>query len=118
MITIIDYKSGNYFDITGRGIITNYTVVTDGEGFVNGVYQVESTSAKTYHIVCLEDESGNTLIGTQKGVLRGNISVPDGETRTFKVIVTSLFLSTLADAGGLIVKSPNILNITDLLEEL
>ena len=44
-----------------------------------------------------------------------SISHKSAPSDKFKVIVTFLFLSTLADAGGLIVKSPNILNITDLL---
>lgn len=90
----IDYKSGNYFDITGRGIITNYTVVTDGEGFVNGVYQVESTSAKTYHIVCLEDESGNRVY------VRKNLTKKDGGYTAAEVMDDSASATYYEDYFG------------------
>ncbi|MBQ7409512.1 MAG: hypothetical protein IJV03_03030, partial [Alphaproteobacteria bacterium] len=61
----IDYKSGDKFDISGRGTTKNYTVVMDEEGFVNGVYKAEPTSAtakNTYYTVCLQDvDSGEKL---------------------------------------------------------
>ncbi len=39
--------------------------------------------------VKVQDLEGNELIGNQIGTLRGELDVPDGQTREFKIIVTS-----------------------------
>ena len=65
----VDYKNGNYFDLTGRGTITNYVVAADDEHFTNGVYRVEPSSAtakKAYYVVCLEDQTTGDKIYVSK----------------------------------------------------
>ncbi len=37
----------------------------------------------------IQDLEGNTLIDKQTGILKGELAVPDGETKEFKIVVTS-----------------------------
>ncbi|MCI8397651.1 MAG: hypothetical protein HFJ52_08670 [Clostridia bacterium] len=39
--------------------------------------------------VRLEDEDGNIIIEEQTGILKGNVTIQNGETKIFKIIVTS-----------------------------
>ncbi len=52
-------------------------------------YPLEIKLKDSKATVKVEDLSGNTLINNQTGILHGNIAIPDGETKQFKVIVTS-----------------------------
>ena len=77
-----------YIKVDGLGTTQeddNFSAIVSGKE----TYPLEIKLKDQNAIVRVEDDSGNILIGTQKGVLRGNIAIQDGETRIFKVIVTS-----------------------------
>ena len=52
-------------------------------------YPVEIKSKDEKALIRIEDTQGNILINNQTGILTGKLAVEDGETKEFKVIVTS-----------------------------
>nr|MCR5146515.1 M23 family metallopeptidase [Clostridia bacterium] len=77
-----------YIKVDGLGTTvsgTDYSSTVSGKS----TYPVEIKLKDSRAIVRVEDMFGNTLIPTQTGVLTGSLAIPDGETKNFKVIVTS-----------------------------
>ena len=77
-----------YIKVDGLGTTvdgTTYSSIVSGKDKYPVEIKLKNENAK----VRVEDNDGNVLIANQVGTLTGEISVSDGETRSFKVIVTS-----------------------------
>ncbi len=77
-----------YIKVDGLGTTVlgaTYSSIVSGKD----TYPVEIKLKDSNAIVRVEDTSSNVLINTQKGILTGNLAIPDGETKSFKVIVTA-----------------------------
>ena len=77
-----------YIKVDGLGTTisgTTYSSTVSGKD----KYPVEIKLKDSNAVVRVEDMSSNVLIGNQAGILTGELSIPDGETKTFKVVVTA-----------------------------
>ena len=52
-------------------------------------YPVEIKLADEKATVRIEDMEGNILVNEQEGILKGQLNIPEGETKDFKIFVTS-----------------------------
>ena len=77
-----------YIKVDGSGTIQTgdtYSATVSGKEKYPVEIKLKDTNAK----VRIEDIDGNILVSDQTGILNGEIPVPDGETKEFKVVVTS-----------------------------